>query len=341
MISPRQRLGFTLIELLVVIAIIAILVALLLPAVQQAREAARRSQCKNNLKQIGVAMHNYHDVHGTLPPGYVDLRGATPAPVDNEGHWAWSVFIIPFMDQAGLYDTLSPGTLSASAAINAFQKEMQTGYPAFRCPSDTGPQVHDPGLDPGYAISNDENSSGGTNTGLGMSNYVASNNIANVRQRQATNLSVGTSGAIGAFFRDSRIQFRDITDGTSSTLLVGERAWKRNGQRNSAGTLFAVRDANGNGPSSQDTPSPAWNQGLVTITGSVRYPINVTLTGPNTDRNNAYSSLHVGGAHFLLADGAVRFIGDNTDLSNDTSWSVNSVLEALVGIQDDVTVEEF
>ncbi|MEZ6126391.1 MAG: DUF1559 domain-containing protein [Planctomycetaceae bacterium] len=94
-----QKRGFTLIELLVVIAIIAILIALLLPAVQQAREAARRTQCKNNLKQLGLAFHNYHDIYNTFPPAYVDLRGAGGVP-DNDGHWAWSAFILPQIDQS-------------------------------------------------------------------------------------------------------------------------------------------------------------------------------------------------------------------------------------------------
>lgn len=336
----KLRRGFTLIELLVVIAIIAILIALLLPAVQQAREAARRTQCKNNLKQLGLAFHNYHDVYTAFPPMYVDLRGAAPAPVDNEGHWAWSVFLLPYIDQAPLFNQLNPGPVSASAAINAHQDIMQASYPAFRCPSSTGPQFHDPGVDPGYAISNDESSSGGANTGLALTNYIVAANIANLRQRKATNPKVGTSGNIGMFWRDSNSKIRDITDGTSNTIMAGERAWIRDGVRNSAATLFAVRDANGNGPSAQDA-SVAWNQGTVTIAGSVRYPINVQLTGTNSDRNNAFSSNHEGGAQFLMGDGAIRFISENVDLSNDGSWDTNSVLENLIGIADGQVVGEF
>lgn len=343
MASKKLRRGFTLIELLVVIAIIAILVALLLPAVQQAREAARRSQCKNNLKQIGIAMHNYHDVHSVLPPGYVDWRyRSNPLATvpDNVGHWAWSIYITPFMDQAGLFDELTPGPVSASLAISQHTDLMQAGYPAFRCPSDTGPQFHSSSTDPGYAISNNQASAGGTNTGLGLTNYVASNNIANVRQGRASN-GVGTSGAIGIFYRNSKTRFRDITDGTSTTMMVGERAWKREGGRNSAGTLFAVRDADGKGPAAWDAGNSATNQGLMTIFGSVRHPINVALPSANSEQNMAYSSLHVGGAHFVMADGAVRFISENTELSNDGSWTVNSILEAIVGIDDEWIVQDF
>ena len=145
--NPLRK-GFTLIELLVVIAIIAILVALLLPAVQQAREAARRSQCKNNLKQIGIGMHGYHDTFSTLPPGFVRVHAADT----DKGNWGWGTFILPFMDQGALYEALSPGEVDpavtnsngslASAVQNpAKRAEMQNALPAFRCPSDTGPTL--------------------------------------------------------------------------------------------------------------------------------------------------------------------------------------------------------
>ncbi|WP_339749897.1 DUF1559 domain-containing protein [uncultured Rubinisphaera sp.] len=108
--STRKRIGFTLIELLVVIAIIAILVALLLPAVQQAREAARRSSCKNNLKQIGLAMHNYHDTHSCFPPGYVDQMGESDeGDALTENQWGWGSQILPFLEQGAVFDVLDVG----------------------------------------------------------------------------------------------------------------------------------------------------------------------------------------------------------------------------------------
>ena len=337
-----SRRGFTLIELLVVIAIIAVLIALLLPAVQQAREAARRSQCKNNLKQIGLALHNYHDVFNTFPPAYIDLRGAGGVP-DNHGHWAWSAMILPQLEQSALYELIDVGRSRPTEAMTAHQEAMQQKLPAFRCPSDTGPDIHDASAEPGagYSIEN----LSGTNCGLPVNNYIGSNNIANVRRLRASNMSVGTTGAIGAFYRDSKVGFRDMTDGASNTVLVGERAWSFGGITMSAGTLLATRDMNGQGPSAQNyaaDPAPvSWNQGMMTITGSVRWPINPVLPGANTERSQSFSSNHTGGVQFLLGDGSVRFISENIDHRNDEAWDVNSVLEALVGIADGVPVGEF
>ena len=135
----RHR-GFTLIELLVVIAIIAVLIALLLPAVQQAREAARRTQCKNNLKQIGIALHSYHDTFGGFPPGYV--VGAAPA---NAGY-AWSAMILPNMDQAVLYNALNFSSVPAGSVV--------LSLPAWKCPSDTQSD--------GYSTYNSASLTGGT-----------------------------------------------------------------------------------------------------------------------------------------------------------------------------------
>src|SRR5665213_792890 len=137
--------GFTLIELLVVIAIIAVLIALLLPAVQQAREAARRTQCKNNLKQLGLALHNYHDItSNTFPPGYIDVN-----PQGVLLLWGWGTMILPQIDQAPLYNVLtSPATvpnintgLASATPATVTPNTVQTVIRAFRCPSDNGSDV--------------------------------------------------------------------------------------------------------------------------------------------------------------------------------------------------------
>ena len=144
----RQRRGFTLIELLVVIAIIAVLISLLLPAVQQAREAARRSQCKNNLKQLGLALHNYHDTYSVFPPGALALSttGVAYKPGDTEpsrtavvGGWGWTVFVLPFIDQGPLYNSLAPNGNNFPSAPTTLTKTI---LPVFLCPSDASGSIH-------------------------------------------------------------------------------------------------------------------------------------------------------------------------------------------------------
>ena len=343
--------GFTLIELLVVIAIIAILIALLLPAVQQAREAARRSQCKNNLKQLGIAMHNYHDTFRTLPPAYVDIRDSATC-ADNVGHWAWSAFLLPYVDQAGLYNILDPGNTLATVAAAAHGTEMGKKYAVFVCPSGLSPQKHD---EAGCAIAT--TLTGGGTAYMSVTNYVVSNNIAAVRQHQASNPKGGLTGAIGPFFRDSRVTFSDILDGTSNTILIGERAYMiSGGLKHYAGTLFATREGAGQddtaippdgscrGPASvTDGTRAPWNQGLLTIAGSLVHPINVPFTSDPkySDVRMTYSSNHEGGVHFVFADGSVHFISENIDHSIGGSWLVDSTLEALVGIADQQVVGEY
>src|SRR5690606_1821609 len=137
--SHRLRRGFTLIELLVVIAIIAVLIALLLPAVQQAREAARRSQCQNNLKQLGLALHNYHDTYARFPSAvfWTDVDGDGQADRD-EGHWAWGAAILPFIEQGNLADRMQPGTLTPTQVHALDPSLLKTPLAVFQCPSDDG-----------------------------------------------------------------------------------------------------------------------------------------------------------------------------------------------------------
>jgi len=133
MSKHRLRRGFTLIELLVVIAIIAILIALLLPAVQQAREAARRTQCKNHLKQIGLAIHNYHDTHNTFPPGYI-ARIPQNITSSERGLYGWGAFVLPYMDQAPLYNLLQVGNVPLETNAVTNLAALQTPLPAFSLP---------------------------------------------------------------------------------------------------------------------------------------------------------------------------------------------------------------
>jgi len=332
------RRGFTLIELLVVIAIIAILVALLLPAVQQVREAARKSQCQDHLHNLAVAMHDYESSFKTMPPGYVDLRGAPGGSlaVDDQPHWAWSAIILPFCEQKPLYDTLKVGGATLPvAALDANPREFQTSIDLFACPSSSQPVLHSASTSPGYCVDN----SAATNTPVAIANYIGSNNTKYVRLNKATNGKDGTTGAVGSFFRDSSVKFRDWVDGTSNTIIIGERAYKVNGKLAHAATLLVVRDNTNNGPTAQDN-APSWNQGIMTITGTAHFPINQDpgVTSGNCVNCQAYSSSHPGGAQFALGDGKVTFIGENIDLNSGTNVT-DSVFEALAGIDDGVPVK--
>ncbi|HLQ46430.1 MAG TPA: DUF1559 domain-containing protein, partial [Planctomycetaceae bacterium] len=205
MIAPRKfrrehARGFTLIELLVVIAIIAILISLLLPAVQQAREAARRSQCKNNLKQIGLALQNYHSSANRFPPGYV--AGAT-YPATSNG-WGWSAMILPYLDQAPLYRKINFG-LPVEHPNNV--TAIQTFVSAYLCPSDP--------VDNGPFNVTDA-------TGAFVTTAAPFSYAATVGDDSS---DVNDPTGNGAFFRNSGIRIGDLSDGTSTTVLAGERTW--------------------------------------------------------------------------------------------------------------------
>ena len=288
---PRQR-GFTLIELLVVIAIIAVLIALLLPAVQQAREAARRSQCKNNMKQLGLALHNYHEQAGTLPPGYISTN-----------LWGWNTMLLPGIDQGPLYNNLSVQFVTPlNAVVLATYPNVVTGVAsnlaALRCPSDTG--------SPTVTIT------GGTITVFGRTNYPGV--YANVAI-PATGATIPTATTAGAFYMNSKRNFSAFTDGLSNCILVGER--RSIGKQ---GTLDVGGDAIWSG-----TYAAANGTADAYILGETATPINATTA----TRLSGFSSLHVGGAHFLMGDGAVRFISENvfsTTYANLASISDNQVI---------------
>jgi prepilin-type N-terminal cleavage/methylation domain-containing protein len=296
----RRRSGFTLIELLVVIAIIAVLIALLLPAVQQAREAARRTQCKNNLKQIGLAMHNYHDLYNQFPPGSVhdyDQMLSTSSGSGTYAGWGWAAFILPQIDQATTFNQLGVNTQTLDALLvnPATRALMNTKIPAYRCPSDTAPDLNS--LRPYY---NNKYGGDGTQTSPGTLGATA-NYVAN----HGTNWTVESQyfltgqDPFGVFWTDSTIGLRGLTDGSSNTILVGERDWS-----DWAAVWHGPRNYNGHG-----------NWGIRMNVGTFIVPLNappqVASASTDTTDQEGFSSQHVGGAHFLLADGSVRFISQN------------------------------
>jgi prepilin-type N-terminal cleavage/methylation domain-containing protein/prepilin-type processing-associated H-X9-DG protein len=316
-----RRTGFTLIELLVVIAIIAVLIALLLPAVQQAREAARRMQCRNNLKQLGLALQNYHDNYRVFPAGF-NMSSLFPT---DQSAWSWTVMILPYVDQAPLYSGLlpnSPDRLSVALANPKKLSLLQTSLPALLCPSDPAP-----GPNANRPLSDSNN----VQVQVATMSYVVNQGVNR------------TYPSDGLFDRDICRGIRDITDGASNTILLGERtsqAPTKNGV-GAAGIWAGISIwISGGLPDSGPT--------CVIGNSSFRMQSGTWLAVPTVSLpNQCYSSQHVGGATFAMADGSVRFISENISSStalgdptytNPASWGV---YQCLAGRADGQVVSEF
>jgi len=318
----RQKRGFTLIELLVVIAIIAILVALLLPAVQQAREAARRAQCKSNMKQIGIALHGYHETFTVLPMGFTNDYGeARSASGVDYGHkagagndrrkaqWAWSAYILPYMDQAATYGELSVGEKFAAEAMDdpAVRAIVKQPLNAFVCPTSTGRAVNTVGDYRPEALA-----TGNTRYDIARASYAA---VADDREGGGRNLSHDARNCNGVMYNDSNTRFRDVTDGTSQCLMVGEKAWQTSNsrctQKQTAGAATLYISAASNQLSH---PNRGGNAALGTAALGINWE-SAQACNNLWDVKAMFSSQHTGGAHFVLADGAVVFMNQNTDLT--------------------------
>lgn len=322
----RSRKAFTLIELLVVIAIIAILIALLLPAVQQAREAARRTQCKNNMKQLGLAMHNYHDVHKKFPPGIVN-GGSIGATVANWNafslnHTAFTM-LLPYIDQAPLYNSMDlnlasgPAKHASAPALLGWSNSganaiaTSTVIPAYLCPSDDAASLITYTGTVQYWMTNaatcnyilpsghiDEGSSGT------WSGYLAS----------TTTLKNGKVVRWRSIFGpNSNTELRDVRDGSSNTILASETTQYRinhpvySAVWGQAKQMSTYARAVGNDPRFRINNSAKDDFCCVGGTGWCCSSL------PETPYGNSAASKHEGGAQFTMADGAVRFISENID----------------------------
>ncbi|MFI5460267.1 MAG: DUF1559 domain-containing protein [Isosphaerales bacterium] len=315
--QPHRHRGFTLIELLVVIAIIGVLVALLLPAVQAGREAARRAQCTNNLKQIGLAIHNYSQIHGVLPPGYVSTWDPVFLREKGPG-WGWASMILPQFDQNPIYNEID----FRQKIQDPTQATVRTLLIAsYLCPSDNMPSTWTASVGLVKVV-------GGTIFELVIpicdvpgSNYVGV-------------FGVGEPGVDGdgVFFRNTSVRFSQITDGLSQTLMVGERSiqsLKGRGQATWVGAVpgaqfwscdaAAIGDPDATGPCVKEDGSGM----TLGHTGEGHGPGD-----PYSDVNQ-FTSRHGRGANFLFGDGHVKFLNNSMNYATYKALSTRSSSEVV------------
>jgi prepilin-type N-terminal cleavage/methylation domain-containing protein/prepilin-type processing-associated H-X9-DG protein len=283
--------AFTLIELLVAIAVIGVLIGLLLPAVQKVREAASRMSCQNNLKQIGLALHHYHDTHGSFPPGYRASLSYSDGATDTAPGWGWGAFILPYLEEDNVYRQLRMSQpVQQSAAI-------QTVMKTYLCPSDITP-------DAAFAVAD----------GFGNTLCLAAPTSYAACCGSDASETTGPTG-LGVFYRNSRIRIADIRDGTSSTILIGERAWS-NAKGIWAGAIPGGVILRGqDNPCQPDIPG-AWFPAASLVLAHTH--LNNALVDPDGSAGmDDFGSRHPGGSNFLFGDGSVHFLrsvpGDNAD----------------------------
>jgi len=317
MTSRQRHPGFTLIELLVVIAIIAVLIALLLPAVQQAREAARRSQCKNNLKQFGLAAHNYHDAFAQFPMGGT-YSAPNPAP-----NISWAVRCLPYLEQSGLYNQLNMSSTNVPSQVLPDGKQAREHQvPIFRCPSDPNPDFITQYAQSSYSGS------------IGSQRTPSSNSACNPFLGLAQNLIPTNAdysrtldlGAVSGMFSQggASIALTDVSDGASNTLLFGEILpncmlsipvgwWPNNARATIGSTLAPINE-------------------MTTCEGSTKISNPACTSSDNYNYSWGFKSMHTGGGQFTMADGSVRFISQNID---------SATYQSLGGRADGKTLGEF
>ena len=313
----RQKKAFTLIELLVVIAIIAVLIALLLPAVQQAREAARRTQCKNNLKQLGLAFHNYADVYQMLPRN-------NPLVTRGDGlkyvQGPWTLALLPFLEQSNLYN-LWNHNLGFAEGSNL--ELVKTRLPFYNCPSNPNPQVSSFPPPTASSFTADSTALGaGVRYNASAVDYAA---VQQIRRPPMDNNATTSPFLPGIMPQDNPQRLAAVTDGLSNTMILGEAAGfpKRYNRRTSVGDNAPVFCHLGSWVRFLPIKS---NQG-----GDILYGGNCLINCTNYAATNLYS-FHDGGVTILLADGSVRFLSENVGMD---------VVFRLFAMQDGETLSDF
>ncbi|TWT39214.1 DUF1559 domain-containing protein [Blastopirellula retiformator] len=297
-IEVAVRRGFTLVELLVVIAIIGVLIALLLPAVQQAREAVRRISCNNQSKQLGLALHNYHDTFNSIPPGNYGMSGSGRYDGAN-----WRVLVLPFIEQSALFDQLDfTGRFEGdNLAGNEILRELIV--PGLICPSsalDPFSNPHGRNDEKAMNISYAGISGGAPSTTQPLVGYM--------------DCGYGWFANNGMLLTNEATKLRDATDGTSNTMIVGEQSGLTDGQELTANYRGGWHGASSKDKASTPTCSKTWFAGTTTVRYNPNYDIITPGNSYQYRHNTVLNSFHPGGVNILLTDGSTRFISDTISL---------------------------
>ena len=322
MLRRNQRQAFTLVELLVVIAIIGVLVALLLPAVQAAREAARRMQCQNNIKQLGLALHNHHDTYNRFPPGGAKDQAPFGTSTNPGGEWgsSWKVYILPFIEQGNLYQNWQFYSQSGVFNGNNITLRTNVAIPGFKCPSSPLPTKAQ------------------SQTTTTTSNYVAIAGaapglITNYTESRTQTTKYGIISGGGVLYPNSQMTFGSITDGSSNTMVISEHGDFMKKQDGSTADWrgcqpwgWSIGVKQGGEPPNYYTSADGGDNRSFNMT-TIRYAVNKKTGWANGNgdcagsgvcldygQNTPLNSAHPGGATILLGDGSVRFISNNVAL---------------------------
>lgn len=319
--TSRRARAFTLIELLVVVAIIGVLISLLLPAVQYAREAARRTQCANHLKQMGLAIHNYADIHDVFPPGYVSLWD-TRLGEDTGPGWGWACFLLPLLERSEIYDAVN---FDRNIEWAENETVRVRSVQVYLCPSDDMPHRWMSTREGVFVTQ------GGDTI----------HNVFKIAETAGANYvgvyGIGEPGVNGdgVFYRNSNTGVRDISDGLAQTMLVGERSRRLNYGRGFAtwtGSITAAALFSCGGAIDPDAPpgqNGCWKED----------PCGMTLghtgegNGPGSDDGdtNQFLSEHGWGCHFLFGDGHVRYLHGSIDYNLYKALSTRDKGETVSG----------